>query len=171
MVCILVELFTVGTTTLKQKLIIALASGFGIGFIPKGSGTVATLATIPLCCALQHSAIPYIYPATLAVIFLIAVPLATQMERIYKQRDPHMTVLDEVIGYLITMIGLPTGWLPMLIGFVMFRFFDILKPPPINWIDEKVPRGWGVVLDDACAGLIANLCSRLLLHLIGEIRL
>jgi phosphatidylglycerophosphatase A len=72
-------------------------------------------------------------------------------------------VWDEIVGYLVTMVAAPAGWLPMLLGFVLFRAFDILKPWPIRWLDRKVHGGLGIMADDLLAGLFAAVALQVAL--------
>ena len=78
------------------------------------------------------------------------------------QPDHGAIVWDEVIGFGITMFMAPAGWVWILVGFVLFRFFDILKPWPIRWFDRRVPGGFGIMIDDVIAGLFALGCLQLL---------
>ena len=85
-------------------------------------------------------------------------------ERTYQVHDPKEIVIDEVVGYVIAMTWLPLTWQSFLAAFVMFRFFDILKPGPIRRIDQKVKGGLGTVLDDVAAGLISSVLLQVLLR-------
>lgn len=79
--------------------------------------------------------------------------------------DNQRIVIDEVAGYLITVAPVAERhWAPLVVGFVVFRFFDIVKPPPVRWLDENLPGGWGVVLDDAAAGVMGGVVMVLLAH-------
>ena len=78
------------------------------------------------------------------------------------REDPQQIVIDEFAGYFVTIIGLPHTTTGLVVGFVLFRLFDIAKPPPIRKV-EDLPGGWGIVLDDVMAGVYANLAARLLL--------
>jgi phosphatidylglycerophosphatase A len=78
-------------------------------------------------------------------------------------KDPQFVVIDEVAGQLITLIGAPVSWKSLLLGFILFRGFDIVKPPPVHQL-EHLPEGTGIVLDDVGAGLYALACMQLALH-------
>jgi phosphatidylglycerophosphatase A len=78
------------------------------------------------------------------------------------RHDSQEIVIDEVVGYLITMTWLPVTWQSAVIGFLVFRFFDILKPPPIRQLDRKVPGGFGVMVDDIAAGIMGSVVMQLL---------
>ena len=81
------------------------------------------------------------------------------------QHDHQAIVWDEMVGFWCTMLVLPSHWLWVLLGFVLFRFFDIVKPWPIAWLDRHVKGGWGVMLDDLVAAFMANACLQLLFYL------
>jgi phosphatidylglycerophosphatase A len=154
-----------GKLSPSQKIIVFLGSGLGIGFIRKAPGTMATLATVPLYWWLSGSIQPLHLTITLALI-IIGIPISQKIETIYNVKDNRCIVIDEVAGFLVTMLWLPRNLQAIILGFVFFRLFDILKPPPVGIIDRKVAGGWGVMLDDVVAGIMANVASRLVLHLI-----
>ena len=99
--------------------------------------------------------------ATVAI--LIGIPAATQMARSSGLKDPQFVVIDEVAGQLITLIAVPVSWKSLLLGFILFRGFDIVKPPPVRQL-EHLPEGTGIVLDDVGAGLYALALMQLALH-------
>ena len=80
--------------------------------------------------------------------------------------DPSIVVVDEIVGMWIAVLHLPWSFLSLLIAFILFRIFDILKPPPAAWV-EQIPRGWGIMLDDVVAGIYANLGARLVLVILS----
>jgi phosphatidylglycerophosphatase A len=123
-----------------------------IGYLPVMPGTFGTLAGIPLCLAWGN--VPWWGQAFLAAIFtLAAIGAASRANHIFGRHDDQRIVIDEVAGYLVTMIGItPSAW-NLVAGFVVFRIFDILKPWPCRTIDRKMPGGAGVVLDDIMAGI------------------
>ena len=94
---------------------------------------------------------------------LIGIPAATRVARASAIKDPQFVVIDEVAGQLITFIGVPLTWKSLLLGFILFRVFDILKPPPVRQL-ERIPEGAGIVLDDVGAGLYGLAVMHLLLH-------
>jgi phosphatidylglycerophosphatase A len=98
-----------------------------------------------------------------AVAMLIGIPAATQMARSTGLKDPQFVVIDEVAGQLITLIAVPVSWKSLLLGFILFRGFDIVKPPPVRQL-EHLPEGTGIVLDDVGAGLYALALMQLALH-------
>ena len=129
-----------------------IATGFGAGYLPKAPGTWGSLVALPLHFFLRQLA-PNHYALALTGIFFLAVITAGQAEKILDRKDPGVVVIDEVIGMLITLIGAPNNPLIWLLGFALFRFFDIFKPYPIRIIDQRVNDGMGIVLDDVLAGI------------------
>jgi phosphatidylglycerophosphatase A len=132
-----------------------LAYGFGSGLLPGAPGTFGTLAAIPLYLFLRP--LPLVW--YLAVLVLMFVPIGIwacgKTARELRAHDPSVIVWDEISGFLLAMTAAPSGWLWILAGFVLFRFFDILKPWPIRVLDQKVPGGLGIMLDDLAAGAMA----------------
>jgi phosphatidylglycerophosphatase A len=98
-----------------------------------------------------------------ALVTLIGIPAATQVERASDLKDPQFVVIDEVAGQLVALIAVPLAWKTFLAGLILFRVFDILKPPPIRLL-ERLPEGTGIVVDDLGAGLFALAVMHLLLH-------
>jgi phosphatidylglycerophosphatase A len=102
--------------------------------------------------------------ALAVLVTLIGIPAATQVARDSGKKDPQFVVIDEVAGQLIALIGAPLAWKTFLAGFILFRAFDIVKPPPVRQF-EKLPEGTGIVLDDVAAGMYAFAVMRVLLYL------
>jgi phosphatidylglycerophosphatase A len=120
-----------------------------------------------LWAALAH-ALPSPMRTLLAIalavfITLIGIPAATQVARASGSKDPQFVVIDEVAGQLIALIAVPLAWKTFLAGFILFRVFDIVKPPPVRQL-ERLPEGTGIVLDDVAAGIYALIVMQLLLH-------
>lgn len=144
-----------------------IATFFGIGRMRPGPGTWGSAAAVVLWAGLAH-AIPTNWrtPAVIILatfITLIGIPAATQVSRSSGKKDPQFVVIDEVAGQLIALIAAPLAWKTFLLGFILFRAFDIVKPPPVRQL-EKLPEGTGIVIDDVAAGLYALLAMQLLLH-------
>ncbi len=138
----------------------ALATGLGSGYSPVAPGTAGTVVAVPLA-ALLLTAAAGVQLAILAAAALVAVWSAGVAVARTGIKDPSTVVIDEVAGYLVTVALLPAGWPTLAAGFVLFRFFDITKPPPCRQA-EALPGGLGVVADDLVAGLMANLALRAL---------
>ncbi|MEN8179333.1 MAG: phosphatidylglycerophosphatase A [Pseudomonadota bacterium] len=141
-----------------------LAFGFGSGVMPFAPGTFGTLVAVPLYLLLELQPL-FSYLITLLVAFVAGVWLCERTSRDLGVHDHGGIVWDEIVGYLITMTFAPPGWLWVIIGFVLFRFFDILKPWPIRTIDRQVQGGFGIMLDDVLAGIYALLVMFLLSYL------
>jgi phosphatidylglycerophosphatase A len=97
------------------------------------------------------------------LITLIGIPAATRVARASGSKDPQIVVIDEVAGQIIALIAAPLAWKTFLAGFILFRAFDIVKPPPVRQL-ERLPEGTGIVLDDVAAGIYACAGMQLLLH-------
>ncbi len=110
--------------------------------------------------------LPYHWYAISALILLavgLGIPAGTLEANASGRKDPSQVVIDEVAGQLITLAGAPVTFFPMLIGFILFRAFDIVKPPPVRQI-EKLPGGTGIMMDDVGAGIYGWIVLQLLLH-------
>lgn len=146
---------------IKPKLISYLATFFGAGLSPKMPGTVGTLAAIPLWFLLGLTG-PVSYLVCTFLIVILAIFVSDEYERDLDQHDRPEIVIDEVAGFLITMAWLPFEWKYLVVGFLLFRLLDIFKPFPISHLNNKVKGGFGVVIDDVAAGLIANIALQIL---------
>ncbi len=162
-----------------NKTIIEIIGSFCyIGYL-KISGTFATLATLPLAAALIYLNQKFsnlLLPAAALLTTIIAIPVSTYLENLYREKDPHRVVIDEVAGYLVTILffNLPlinessnTNFYILFFtaSFLLFRFFDIVKVWPAN-ISQNLPRGWGIVIDDIIAGIYANIALRIILYFV-----
>lgn len=139
-----------------RSFLVRLATVFGIGRLPKGPGTWGTLATVPLAILLVRWG-PFWHMLFVALLLPFAIAAAELYEREEGAHDAKEIVIDEVLGYLIAVIWLPFTWQSFLAAFVLFRFFDILKPFPISALDRKIKGGVGVVVDDVAAGVVVNV--------------
>ncbi|KHD89672.1 MAG: phosphatidylglycerophosphatase [Bdellovibrio sp. ArHS] len=138
-----------------------LAILFGVGRFPKGPGTVATLATIPLVILLWKTG-PLVYMAAIVLLLPVGIAACEVYEQDQGGHDHKEIVIDEVLGFLITMVWLPLTWQAILIGFALFRLLDITKPLFIGYLDRKIQGGLGVMVDDVAAGIIASLIMQVL---------
>ncbi|WP_419419054.1 phosphatidylglycerophosphatase A [Legionella sp. D16C41] len=139
-----------------QDPVYFVAFGFGTGLLPIAPGTWGTLAAIPLYLLISTYSLP-IYLLFTFLFFLLGVYVSDKVGKDLGIHDYSGIVWDEVVGYLLTMAGLPLGIFWMLGGFILFRLFDILKPFPISFIDKKIKGGLGVMLDDVLAAIPAWL--------------
>jgi phosphatidylglycerophosphatase A len=145
----------------KNQLILAAATGFGLGYSPVAPGTVGTLAALPLIWICQG--IPVALHAFLLVCFILgAVFVADQAEQLLGQKDPGAIVIDEIAGYGVTMCLVPVTAVTLVTGFVAFRCFDVFKIPPVRYFERQFSGGAGVVLDDIMAGVLAALTVKCL---------
>ncbi len=144
-----------------KRTIILLATWGGVGFCPVAPGTAGTAAAVPLFLLLSLLPIT-VYLTLLVGIALLACWLAGKAEGILRQQDSRVIVIDEAVGFLVTMTAFPPSWTYLLAGFVLFRAFDILKPPPIRFLEWRVKGGYGVVIDDVMAGIYAHIALRIL---------
>jgi phosphatidylglycerophosphatase A len=144
-----------------------VATFFGIGRVHPGPGTWASAATVLLWWLLTRWVSSPWQPATACILACLAVavgiPAATRVSRAAAHKDPQLVVIDEVAGQLITFIAVPATWKSLLLGFILFRGFDIVKPPPLRRL-ESLREGVGIVLDDVGAGLYALACMQIVLH-------
>jgi phosphatidylglycerophosphatase A len=133
-----------------------LAYGFGSGLAPKAPGTFGTLAAIPFYLLLEPLPLAA-YIAVIVVGFIAGIWICQAAVDWLGQDDPSAVVWDEIIGYWVTMLFAPSGWEWVLIGFLLFRLFDIWKPWPVSYADKNLHGGLGIMLDDVLAGVYAGL--------------
>jgi len=139
-----------------------IAFGFGTGAMPWAPGTFGTL--VGVCFYLLLSALPSkLYIVCVILLTLVSVWICQKVDKKIGVHDHPGMNLDEVIGFLVTMILVPSHWLWIILGFILFRFFDIVKPWPIRWLDEKVPGGWGIMLDDVVAGIFSCVVLKIII--------
>jgi len=148
----------------KNRLFLLLfATGFGSGYFSLAPGTAGTVVGISFCwCFSKFS--PLLYLITLISFIFLAAWIADGAERILQQKDARSIVIDEIAGFLITMLWIPFSAFYVGTGFLLFRLFDIVKPFPARWIDKNLSGGWGIVLDDVAAGIYANLILQGIRH-------
>ena len=153
-------------STRKNDIVVFLATGFFTGFLPTMPGTWGTFAGIPLVI-ISHRLTSIMQPVVAVVFVTFAAYIAGRAEILFKDRDARPIVIDEMVGFLITLLWLPLNFLTLCLGFFLFRLFDIVKPPPISTVEKRLHGGWGIVLDDLVAGVFANVTLRLLLIVAG----
>ena len=146
-------------------LIMLIATGCYSGYLPKAPGTWGSLAGLLLFLLLQPlDLLPYL--TVVLVLFIAGTLAAGEAEKILDNRDPGVVVIDEIVGMLITMSGVPLTPLTLLLGFILFRFFDIAKPFPVNIFDRRFHGGLGIMLDDVVAGLYSLVFLHILLRFV-----
>ena len=150
--------------TLVDRVNAAIVSSLGLGYAPVASGTFGTLGGLGLVLLIQRVICPrfgWHFGLTVgivaAVVLFVGIALGGWAERYYRLKDPGPFVLDEVLGYLVSVLRIKEGgpgWQELVLAFVAFRIFDVLKPPPARRL-EHLPRGFGIMLDDLVAAIYA----------------
>jgi phosphatidylglycerophosphatase A len=138
-----------------------LALGFGSGLLPKAPGTYGTLAAIPIYLLLAPFSMS-VYLAVVIVMSLAGIYICGKAAEDAGVHDHGAIVWDEIVGFLITMFMVPLTWQSIVVGFILFRIFDIFKPWPISFIDKNVHGGLGIMLDDVLAGIAALACMHII---------
>lgn len=147
-----------------DKIITLFSTGLYTGYFPIAPATFSTLTLGVVSYRLLSYLHVYLYGLITLILFFLAVWLSDESERIFGKTDCRYIVIDELVGFLITMFLLPFNWMNLVLGFLFFRFFDIVKPPPANYFNNRKKGGLDVVLDDAIAGIYANLLLQVLYH-------
>lgn len=149
-----------------------LGTFFGAGLLRPGPGTYGSVAALLLWFGIIHATHIAPHTQTLATIVaailvtLIGIPVSTIVARESGREDPGHVVIDEVAGQLVALIAMPADWRHAALALVLFRLFDITKPPPVRQL-ERLPTGTGIMLDDVAAGLLALAAGHILLHFFG----
>ena len=142
-----------------------LAFGFGSGLAPKAPGTFGTLMAVPLFLLLSELPLA-VYFCVVVLAFAVGIFLCGKTADDLGVHDHPGIVWDEFVGFWITMLAAPAGWLWLVLGFVLFRLFDIWKPWPIKVLDQRMETGLGIMIDDVLAGVYAFVLLQLLAHFI-----
>jgi len=138
-----------------------LALGFGSGLLPKAPGTYGTLAAIPLYLLLAPTSI-ITYLSIVIVMSIAGIYICGKAAEDSGVHDHGAIVWDEIVGFLITMFMVPISWQSVVVGFILFRIFDIFKPWPISFVDKNLHGGLGIMVDDILAGFAALACMHLI---------
>lgn len=157
---------TVTAKTVFSSPVHFLAFGFGSGLSPFAPGTAGTLAAIPLYLLLVQLPL-WGYVVALLLMALVGIWICGESSRRLGVHDHGGIVWDEFAGFLLTMLAAPAGWVWMVVGFCLFRLFDIWKPWPIRLVDRDVPGGFGIMFDDILAGIYAWIALQVLARLVG----
>ncbi|WP_422136842.1 phosphatidylglycerophosphatase A [Endozoicomonas sp. ALD040] len=142
-----------------------LAFGLGSGLSPVAPGTFGTVAAIPFYLMFQYLPL-WNYFLILAVSIVLGIWLCGKTSKDLGVHDHPGIVWDEFVGYWITMLAAPRGWEWVLVGFILFRIFDIWKPWPIGWLDKRVHGGLGIMIDDIVAGIFALVCLQVIAYFV-----
>lgn len=148
---------------LKKFAVIAIATGGFVGYFPIAPGTAGTLAGVLILWWLGSVSWWALLLLSLG-LGAAGVWASGYAKRLWGESDSGHVVIDEIVGFLIGMIGMPITGYWLFWGFLLFRIFDVLKIPPGNYFDERVKNGWGVVLDDVTAGIYTNVILHLMLR-------
>jgi len=149
-----------------RRVAVAYASAGYAGFFPLAPGTVGSGVGVALWWAMRMGEATPAVEIAVAIGLLVSGALAaTRAERALGTTDPGPVVIDEVMGMCVTLIAAPLTWATALAGFLLFRVFDIVKPPPARQL-ERAHGGWGIMLDDLAAGVYAWVALRIVLWLV-----
>lgn len=140
--------------TILTNPILFLAFGFGSGLVKKAPGTCGTIAAIPVYLLLAQTPFWFFSVFTI-IVTIVGIKICDDAANLLGEHDFNGIVWDEIAGYLITLWFVPFSWQAVILGFVCFRFFDILKPFPIKSVDKHVQGGFGIMIDDVLAGFSA----------------
>ena len=147
---------------IKKLGVILLASGGLSGYVPFAPGTAGAFVGLLIVFFFRHTPV-WIYSLICLMICVIAVWVADEAGRILKVADSSHIVIDEIVGIMVTMIGITVSPYTLFWGFVLFRLFDVIKFPPAHFVDRNVKNGLGVVLDDVISGIYGNIILHLML--------
>ena len=142
-----------------------LAFGLGAGYVPKLPGTAGTLVGVVLYLIVSDLAWLY-YVILVLVLFIFGIGLCAYTTGILEVDDHPAIVWDEIVGYLVTMMFAPSGWRWIVLGFVLFRIFDIWKPWPIRLIDKQIKGGLGTMADDLIAGIFSLIIIQVFVYIL-----
>jgi phosphatidylglycerophosphatase A len=148
-----------------RRLAILLATAGYAGYFPFAPGTVGSAVGLLLFAALRWLNVPWVEAGVVVAVSLAGIWAAREAEAHWGRKDPGAVVIDEVAGMLVTLLAVPVSWPGALVGFLVFRAYDIVKPLGARRC-EQLPGGYGVMTDDLVAGLYGNLTMRLLLWLL-----
>lgn len=142
-----------------------LSLGFGAGTVSKAPGTAGTVVGILAYLLLQELALEY-YLGIVFLLYMVGIWMCAYTANILQRHDHPAIVWDEIVGYLVTMILAPSGWLWIFVGFILFRIFDIWKPWPINLVDKQLKGGHGIMADDLLAGIFSLTVMQIIAYIL-----
>lgn len=142
---------------------LVLATGGFVGFFPLATGTVGSIVGVALVWILKSVSLP-LYGLVTLCLGIVAWWACDRASQAFKKADPPQIVIDEIVGFVVTMIAIPVTGYWLVLGFLVFRFFDVIKPFPVSWINDRLKNGWGILLDDIMAGVFGNIVLQLALR-------
>ena len=145
-----------------------LALGFGSGLSKKAPGTMGTLVAVPLYLLIANLG-PVLYSLVVLLALIAGIFICDWVARDMAVKDPGAIVWDEFVGLWIALFMLPEGWYWLLVGFLLFRFFDILKPWPVSYLDRELAGGMGIMMDDVAAGIYSLIILQLVAYSIDSL--
>lgn len=149
-----------------NKLILALATGLYSGMLPKAPGTWGSLAALVFWYPMRNLSVPnYLY--MLLGVFVVGFLVSGTAEKLLNRKDAGPIVIDEILGMFITLFMAPDNPAAWVIGFILFRIFDIRKPYPVSWFDTHLHGGLGIMLDDVAAGIYALISLQIFWFFFG----
>lgn len=137
-----------------DPLVWLLATGLGLGKIPKAPGTFGSVLGLPVASGVQQLPPAWQYVAA-AIVFLVGIPICHRGAQLLHAKDPGGVVFDEIAAFPVIFLFAPLTPLTAVVGFVLFRFFDVTKLPPAGWA-ERFPGGLGIMADDLVAGIYSG---------------
>lgn len=144
----------------RHHAVMFLATGCYTGRLPWAPGTFGTLAGLPVAYMLSRLQWPIAMVMTIAIV-LVAVQVAQIAEQLVQTKDPGCIVIDEIAGICVALFGIQMNVTTGVAGFFLFRVLDIVKPPPIRFLEQKLSGGWGIVMDDVAAGVLTQIMLQL----------
>lgn len=151
-----------------KSLTMAIATGLWVGFLPKAPGTWGSLFAFLPWVLIKGLALP-LYLLTLLLVFILGFFAAGSAEKILDRADAGPIVIDEILGMFIALTLCPNHPVAWAMAFILFRIFDIIKPFPVSWFDQRIHGGIGIMMDDVIAGIYALVCLQAIWHLIGSL--
>ncbi|MGE0377206.1 MAG: phosphatidylglycerophosphatase A [Planctomycetaceae bacterium] len=153
-------------TRLINLLVLGLATGLGCGYTPCAPGTIGSLWGLALAGGMQAAGLSGIsWGLTTALLVLVGIPLCSRAAHLMGRKDPGSVVWDEIAAFPVVFAVVRVTWPTAVLGFLLFRVFDIAKPWPIRRF-EQLPAGWGIMADDLIAGAYAGACLAILTDLL-----
>jgi phosphatidylglycerophosphatase A len=151
----------------RHHAVMLLATGCYAGRLPWAPGTFGTMVGLAVAYLLSRLQWPIALIITILIVML-AVQVAQMAEKLVQAKDPGCIVIDEIAGICVALCGIQMDFTTGLAGFLLFRLFDIFKPPPIRLLEQKLSGGWGVVMDDVAAGVLTQMVLQLGFILIAK---